>query len=608
MKRFVITAVCFIATLSLFVSCEKKPQPDAKCEITGFSLTAALNSVLKSDINGVIDQNAKTITLTIPSESLAMSYIPTFTATEHDVVKVGGTPATSGETAVAIADGTKVSVSDEVSVLDAEYTIALKENDGAVELSSVVFKKADNADLTEDVAPAAIEEEMIVRVPAAAFRKELKMTVTAGKGDVIKVNDQEVASGSAVAVDTQFPIDITVSDPVAGKSASYVVKVGKILGYVVSKLATYTEGASVPADFYMAVNPNDNLPYFAYTRKIGEEKYNGVSIAKWDGSAFALVGPSGVADNSARAASKPKVAFAKDGGIYAYYLAGDVASKPTVRKLDGSWTVVGTAGITAQNCNSSYLYPFFVHPASGNPMFFWNGNTKNQPSYRTMNFGVFTGGTWNTGIASGVPAYGSGSTASSGMYYTSSAVFVGDKVFMVSSLNEFGYYVHEVSGDGALTAIVSDFKPAGAPYGLPGNLQMSATDEGALYVFAADASANVMQVYSVDQSDKSFKPYGASFPVTIASNGNITEKAGFAVSKDGKLMVAAINKAEKIPAFYYLNDSMQWDAFTLDAPAANTGEYYAAFGADGKGYIAYLSAAGIELYGVALEADILPSK
>ena len=465
MKKLISVLACTVAAVSVLVSCQPKETPDAKCELTAFSIPANLNSALSADIIGTIDASAKTVTLVIPTSVTTNSFIPAFTVTEYDVVTIGGTAVTSGETQVTINDGTKISVKDDVSLLSAEYTVVVKENDDAAELTAVVFKAADNTLLAQDVAPEAIASEMLVRVPGEAFRKELTVTVSAGFNDAIKVNNEAVASGSSIKVDSSFPIDIVVTDEVAGKSASYVLKVGKILEVVVTRLGSYSEGTI--NDFTMTINPSDNLPYFAYTRKIGDEKNNGVSIAKWTGSAFSLVGTTGLADASARSASKPKVAFDKDGTLYAFYIGGEVASKPTVKKLDSDWVTIGTPGFTEYNNNTTYAYPFYVHPADNKLNYLWCGNTRNQASYRTMNFASSAGSDWTSTIISGsIPAYGANG-GNDGMYYTSAAVVSGGKVYIVSSFNEYGYYVHEVNADGSLTAIVQDYKPGTSEMGLP---------------------------------------------------------------------------------------------------------------------------------------------
>lgn len=606
MKKLISILACTLAAISVLVSCQPKETPDGKCELTSFSLTHSLNSTLPADIVGVIDAAKKNIVLVVPTSVTTTSFIPTFTATQYDVVKIGGTEVTSGQTSVKITDGTKVSLSDLVSSLTAEYTITILANDEAAELVSVSFKAADNSLLDADVAPEAIAPEMLVRVPGDAFRKELTLTVSAGSGDAISVNNTVVESGSSIKVDTSFPIDITVSDAIANKSVDYVLKVGKILEVVVKKLGNYTEGTI--ADFTMTINPTDNLPYFAYTRKVGDEKYNNVSIAKWTGSAFALVGPTGLADASARDARKPQVAFAKDGTLYAKYLGGEVSNKPTVKKLDSDWVIVGTAGFTAQNNNTSNSYPFFVHPANGKAHLFWNGNTKKTDTYRTMNLATFSGESWSSSIISGViPAYGSGSTESSGNYWTSSAVINESKVFIASSFNEFGYYVHEVNADGSLTTIIENYLPEGAPQGLPANLQLKEGPDGVLYVLAAvRVGDGTMQVYTVDQNTKKLKVYGAGIPVSIGASGGISQDFGFAVNPVTGLVVAAYDSADDNTVFAYLDDNLQWSNFATDSLPVGKSAFYVAFDKDGNGYIAYQSADAIELYSVGLEADILP--
>ena len=605
MKKALIILACSLAALSALVSCEPKKTPDGKCELPVFTLPASLNAEVAADIVGTIDGTAKTITLVIPTSVTTTRFYPVFSATEYDVVSIGGTTLTSAETAVTITAGTQVQVVDEISAMNTTYTVVVKQNDEKAELTAVSFKKADNEALTEDVAPEAIASEMVVRVPGAAFKQELVMTVAAGFGDAIKVNNTAVESGSSIKVDTSFPIDIAVTDETAGKTERYVVKVGKILEVVVTPLGTCTEGTI--NDFTMTINPADNLPYFAYTRKIEGDNNNNISIAKWTGSAFALVGTSGFANASSRSASKPKVAFSKDGALYAYYLAGDVASKPTVKKLDSDWTLVGTAGITPQNSNTTYLYPFFVHPANGKPSFFWNGGTKNQASYRTMNFCSFGGESWATNVVTGtVPAYGSGSTASSGMYYTSSAVVTDSKVFIGSSFNEFGYYVHEVAGDGTLTTIVDNYIPDGQQCGLPNNVQLAAGVNGQLYFMGAVWKAKVMQIYSVDQSAKTLKAYGAGIPVEISDGGSVTEGCAFGVNPVTGLTVAAYGKKKNAPVIAYLDESLQWSNFAGEFPVATDTAFQVAFDKAGNGYIAFQTAEGITLFKVGLEADILP--
>ena len=523
---------------------------------------------------------------------------------------IGGTPVTSGETSVTITDGTKVIVADEVSAMTTEYTIVVLANDQTAELISVAFMASDNNLLDEDVIPEAIESEMVVRVPGSAFRQELTLKVEAGMNDEIKVNNTVVESGSTIKVDTSFPIDITVTDAVAGTSKSFVLKVGKILNYLVTKLGVYAEGTM--NDLSMTLNPNDNLPYFAYTRKLEGEGNWGVSLAKWNGSAFEMVGPTGIADASARSASKPQVAFAKDGTTYVKYLAGEVASKPTVKKLDAAWTLIGEAGCgLTHNANTTYTYPFYVDPTSSKPVILWCGNSKNQADYRTMNYASTNGESWSTVIVTGsIPAYGSGATATSGMYYTSCAVENDGKIYIVSSFNQFGYYVHEVNADGTLKTIVENYLPDDAPYGIGSNLQMKLGPNGTLYVLAVvNAGDNSMQVYTVDQNAGTLRPYGAGSPAITVTTSGAEEDYGMAVNPIDGLVVSVYDteKGKGAPVFAYLDDNMQWNTFEVENPALSKSAFYMQFDKTGENcYVAHMAEDGINLYRIGLEEDILP--
>jgi hypothetical protein len=224
-----------------------------------------------------------------------------------------------------------------------------------------------------------------------------------------------------------------------------------------------------------------------------------------------------------------------------------------------------------------------------------------------MMFSTFGGDAWaESPITGTIPAYGSGSTASSGMYYGSSAVIGDDKVFIASSFNEFGYYVHEVNADGTLTTIVDNFLPEGAPHGLPGNLQLKGGPDGSLYMLGAvRVGDGSMQIFSVDKAANTLKPYGPGIPVSISSNGGISADFGFAVNPVDGLTILAFDDSENV-SFGYLDDNLQWAWFAVN-PVDATSAYYIDFDKAGNGYIAYLdSSKNIVLYKVALEEDIIP--
>lgn len=608
MKKFFIPFVCAIAMSAAFTSCEKAPTPDGEVSLVSISLTKALNPSLPADVAGKIDQTAKTVGFVIPTSVTETSFIPTFTVTEFDAVSVEGAAVESGVTSVKIAEGTKISVKDEISALDAEYTVSVVPNDGAAELLTLVFKGEENDLLSEDVAPEAIEEKMLVRVPGAAFQKELKLSATAGLNDIVKINGEE-AGEAGVVVDTHFPIDITVTDAVAGTTATYELKVGKILNYVLSHLTTYVEG-TMGSDVSMEINPVDNTPYITYVRKVDGDSYNRVSVAKFNGSAFEIVGTSGFSAD-VKAASRATMAFDGNGTPYVKYVGGEVASRNSVQKFNGSaWELVGEAGqLTSVNVNTTYMYPIVFEEGSNQPIVLFNGNTKaTTESYRNMNYTKFNGSEWTESVFPGVPAYGSKGT-SGGMYYNSAVTNSNGKVYMVSALNEYGFFVHELKGNGDFSLIINDYIPEGEQCGLPGNIGIACDSEGTPYIFEAIWSKSVMQIYKVDVEKKSLNEYATALPIAISSSGGTTHDAAFGINPVSNLVVAVVDggeDAKSAPVFKYLDETMQWNDFDTDFADAAKSAFNVRFTKDGVGYISFSTANGIELFQIALEADILP--
>lgn len=601
MKRILAFISLALIAVAGAVSCNNDPKADGLVQIKSFSLQSSLNSTLTSDVTGAIDETAKTIALAIP-EGAGSSFIPTFTTTDDDVVTSGSTVVTSGVTSISITDGAKLSVTDEVSGLSTSYTLSVKENDGAAELKSVAFLKEDNSALTEDAIPEAIAAEMIVRVPSEAFKQELTLTVEAGLNDVVKVNGTEVTDGK-VKVDTSFPIDITVTDEVAKTSTNYVLKVGKILEYVISKVGTISDGTRIYPTFDIQINPKDGTPWIAYYKEI-EGSVSRVAVVRLDGTSFPYVGESCLSPET-RDAKNPVLAFAADGTAFLKYTGGKDANRNTVKKFTTTWETCGKESMNSVNINTSYANPLYIQ-SNGQPAFFFNANGGDYK--RCIVSECFNGTDWvekpafGNGIA---PKYGEPS-GKSGTFYGSANTTHKGKTYMLSSFNEWGYFIHEVGDDCSLQTVVYDYKPGASKFGVFVNMSISSDSEN-LFAFVSDVSNKKMQVYKVDFEGKTLTEYGEGLTVTISKDAP-EESAAFAASPSG-LLVSAIEDSDNNTYFKYLNSNLQWENFTMsEAPVkiSATGDYHIVFNSEGTGYIAYTSDKVIEVYKVALEADVLP--
>lgn len=615
MKKLLRILAIALAAALFFCSCDKGPQPDGKVGLNSIGILKANNSGLDADAIGKIDAN--TVTFVFPSSLKGTSnFIPTFSATENDVVTIAGKVAESGKTSVTIADGGKILVSDPVSALaNVEYTIAVKYNDGAAVLKSIKFAAADNAEkLTEDIAPETIADNMLVRVPAAAFQQKLVLSLEAGEGDVIKIGNAVVTEGK-VEVDTMFPIDIEVSDETAGVSAKYVLKVGKILQNVVKHLGTFAEAdATMDKNFNMAINPVDGMPYIIYLRKAGEITKNQACVAKWNGTSFETVGNLGFSKADV-AAKNAYLSFDKDGNAFATYIGGAVSNKHSVNKLvNGEWQLLGE-GINQTNANGTYIYPTYINE-KGNPVFFYCGNTKKTSEYRIMNVCTYNGENWSEKIPSDTPKLGENGTDNSGMYYGSVIAYVNGKKYMASAFNEYGFHVCEIAEDDSFRWIVKNYNEEGEKCGLPGNLGLAGDNEGNLYLLEALWSAGVMQLYKVNtEANNSIEKFGAGVPMAFSSSGGTDEMMSFGVNPVNGNIFAIKSSAKKVaPSFSSIDENGQWNEWALFSDKL-TGTAFSVLGSDANGgtiFIAYTGVdasgnfQGIELFSYGIEDDVIP--
>lgn len=604
-----VLATAFVLCIS---ACEK---PDSQVGILSFSVSKSLNSVLSYDINGVVDETSKTINLTIPSAAINAELIPTFTATEYDEVSISGKSLSSGVTPVVLANGAKVNVDDNVSELSTSYTLVVLNNDEMAELLSMEFKAADNELLNEDVVAEKIEQEMIVRVPEKAFMQELVMTVSAGLNDVIKVNGEAVESGSSIKVDCSFPIDIIVTDEIAKTSASYVVKVGKILGLKMTKLGEYIEDGCSNTDYpTMAISPVDGLPYIAYSRKRIDPKdsYAQASVVKWNGSSFEPVGALGFTGSGAdKAANKPIMAFDKNGTPHVAIIDAKNNTAPAVLKFDsGNWTLLGDA-VTDKKVSSSYEVELVFDPVNNTPYVFaqGNGTGKTDPIYRGMLVNSFSG-SWQNSLMQGTPAV----NGTDGVYARSRSVVIGNEVYTISAFSGKslgGYYIFKLS-DGGWQLLGSNF--LGQQHITAVSIAKDMQDN--LYAMAAVGGSGSYEVklFSVDKTNGEMSEVGSS--VTAIGDRTFAYQ-DFAISPvDGNVVTVYKNVASEstdiennTPRFRFIDpETGDWTSPIKVSDEKVDSQIYVRYSKDGKCYACFLdgNTDSIVLYSIGYEDDILP--
>lgn len=601
---------------AVFTSCDPSKKADNEVAIRSIKLTAELNPGISKDITGTISTADKTMSFAIPVSLTDRNLIPSFTVSDNDYITQDGNKIVSGESTILVEEGKSLTVSDDISGLSVTYTIKVIDNDEKAVLNSVLFAAEDNELLDADVVPEEISDNMLVRVPGSAFLQTLVISVSGGEGDVVKVNGSEPVDGK-LTVDTAFPIDITVTDEVAGVTSKYVLKVGKILGYVVNKLGEYSKPDATMNYYHaLAINPVDKLPYILFNAVDNHTKKSRFNVVKWDGSAFSIVGEPSFNDTTATA-STPAICFDSNGTPFVMYKGGEVSNFYSVRKLEGGkWNRVGES-TSSVKVTSQMIDPELSIDAKGNPYHYFSGNTKNTPSYRNTTLAYYDGNSWNESVVSSLPTYGSGSTANSGTYYGSKFAKCGSETYGLFHYNQFGFYIMKVNDDRSLSPVVENYIPEGESYALPGNADICSDDEGQLYVLEGSHNAGKMQIYKVDPAKSSVTAYGSPIVVNIGSNGSISEDIVFAVNGTDKTIVILKGESEgesNAVRFAIGDENAQFAEFTRLGDSEYKGDLHLEYAGDNTFYASYVGYNAtdklywIELYKIALEEDIIPGE
>lgn len=496
-----------------------------------------------------------------------------------------------------------------------------KKDETPAELLSFSFLKADNANLDADYAVETISSEMILRLSETNDSLVLVATLTAGENDDIMVNEEKVDESGKISVAVGKAIDIVVTNSKSGLSSLYVVKVGKILKYCLSPLVEEFSQVdeSLGTDVYMAINPSTKAPWLSYPSTPAGRKKN-VTVLEWNGQSLFSVGTTYItpADETAVAAASPAlIAFDSKANAYVAYKGGDVSNLLSMRKFDGvSWNLVGKAGFSNKFSMSYGACGIWFN--NDNPAFVYMSNIgKTDANYRSAEMATFNGKDWTLTASPfpSLPKYGyDTANANAGMFYVEKSVMVGSKAYIVVSSNLLGYYVYKVEG-GQISCIVENFKPAGEDYGIPTCLDILADADGKVYVMAGLSKAAKYQLYSLNESNKTLELYGSPIVATAGSSGSIAEALAVAINPVDNVFYAMFEGENDSQILMYLNPQLQWETVktysATDIPANYGGEWQFKFNADGVGYVAYISRNAdkqnkLNLYSVGLEEDILP--
>lgn len=477
------------------------------------------------------------------------------------------------------------------------------------ELKSFALLASDNSEyISEDIKVEPVTASMVVRIKGGGKDRNLVASVSAGENDVISIGEKTISDGK-IQFNATYPLDIVVTNSKSKLSSKYEVKVGKILELSAVKKAEYKEeGAFMGKDFSAAINKADKMPYVAYLRSDKEKAKSQISVVKFNGTSFDLVGTKAFTDTTASAADNPVIAFEPKNNVpHLLYHGADVKNLFSMRKFDGgNWVLVGKAGFSHKPNLSYGNPPVYFAKGTSNPEFFYTSDIA--PSRRSAEQAVFDGTKWDI-LFNPLPKCPEYDKTSNASFYLTSVTHTEKSIYLVTSINRKGHNVYKNDGEG-WSLVVENFLPEGEELGIPTNMSIKNDGKGGIYMLASLSKNTAIQLYKLDETKATLLPVGNKIAATAGSNGSLKEFMDFAINPKTGDIVGVFANGDKAAFFMVLEKGRWSDPVALSGKKlrnARSSRAFIDFAEDGTGYISYLNEENaLELYSIEMEKDILP--
>jgi hypothetical protein len=278
-------------------------------------------------------------------------------------------------------------------------------SDGKAAFLTYGFYAEDNAGLTEDYV-AEVSTDMVIRLPEGTDKTALVARFTTSENDVVLVSATEQVSGQTPN-DFTYPVDYVVKDEAAKLSASYTVRVGKILKKTWTLVATYGNADTPNKDFAMCISPKDNYPKFFMTHTVTTDasSYTPGFVAEYNGSTI-TAGADLTTNSEGTAIAGASLGITADasGKIYVgSYNSGKLTDGSYDRKAyvwagNGStWEMVGGK---AFGCQVSGDIALGLNPTNNQPVaaFRANAAVTGALAKRDLSTNYFDGSAWTENV------------------------------------------------------------------------------------------------------------------------------------------------------------------------------------------------------------------
>ena len=431
--------------------------------------------------------------------------------------------------------------------------------------------------------PSKTTYEFEVALPAGTDVTALVAQFTVNAGNTVSIDGAAQTSG-VTANDFTDPVDYMVSNSNKSGNLRYTVTVveesavAKVWSEVSVLDAAAVTGNTAVTGVYagtvMKINPKDNLPYVAFGVRDADNK---LTVAKFDGQAWT---PAGAASFShIVSASHYGFDIAQDGTLYVAFNDTEATNKNgiSVMKYDGqAWNLVGEAGITATT--AQYVG---VAALEGGVIAAQQNNKKGDYAKRNVVTSAWNGAAWTSQAVSdalyarqfiasdGKDAYILTASASAPKTYSLFKMSAaGEKTVIVENYLPEGATTGENTSENSLAIAPDGTLYLLAPDDATGTLHMrlSVLKNGSFATVGGDVIKIKDAAYDRHSDVRAaIAPDGTAF---VAYNDNSDEENLFVVSVD--------------------SETKQWSAPVKVASGAGTSpDVNLAFTATGIGYLSY---------------------
>jgi hypothetical protein len=228
-KAIPFIVIFFVSFLLLAsINCSKKDTPatakSSESKLVSFDFKTSSNIGLAQDVSGVINESAKTVTITLPPFTAVSNLIAIFSTSPKSICKVGTVVQQSGTTANNFINPVSYTITAEDGSEQTYVVSVVVSNSNEAKLTSLILKKQFNPLLSQDYAGVIDEanKKVTFNLPPLTQVTNLIATFTSSVGSTVKIGTVSQQS-NITANNFTTPANYVITAQDGTTSQTYVV-------------------------------------------------------------------------------------------------------------------------------------------------------------------------------------------------------------------------------------------------------------------------------------------------------------------------------------------------------------------------------------------------